>query len=145
MGSSGKPNNVAIVPASAAIASDTNASPSAAATASAAPIPVVATKLVLIGTDPTDARITRDGVDLGSPPVGLQVPEGQTSNITVTRLGFVSQTLSIDSSSPKQLVKLAPNVKAASTHSHPKSGSNPGTQTQAPIDGFSDPFLNPKH
>ncbi len=144
MGTNGKRNNVAIVPASAAIAGDTTMT-SPSATASAPVTDATPTKLVLIGTDPTDARITRDGVDLGSPPVALQVPQGQTINITVTRLGFASQTLSIDSSSPKQLVKLAPNVKAASTHgTHPKNG-NSGTQTQAPLDGFNDPFLNPKH
>jgi len=126
-----------IAPASAGlIASETASSaPSTSRAVSEAP-----TKLVLIGTDPSDARITRDGTDLGSPPVGLQITVGQSVSITVSRLGFVSQTLTIDSSSPKQLVKLTPNVKAAG--SHPPHGRNNGNQT-APtsMDGFSDPFL----
>lgn len=140
--SGNKTRNVAIAPASAAISSEV-ASASPAVSASAPIADTTPIKEVLIGTDPTDARITRDGADLGSPPVAIRVPDGQTIKITVTRLGFVSQTLSIDSSSPKQVVKLVPNVKAASNHgSHPKNGGgSTSTQTQTPMDGFSDPFL----
>jgi serine/threonine-protein kinase len=148
--SGNRKTNGTIASASAAIASDNaSAAPPSSATPAATSSSTSDTaqaKLVLIGTDPTDARITRDGVDLGSPPVALQVPDGKTISITVTRLGFVSQTFSIDSSSPKQLVKLVPNVKAAGNHgAHKNGGGSSTTQTQAPIDGFSDPFLTPKH
>jgi serine/threonine-protein kinase len=141
--SGNKRPNVAIVPASAAISSEAaSALPTMSATTTAPIANTAPTKLVLIGTDPTDARITKDGVDLGTPPVAIQVPVGQSVNVTVTRLGFVSQTLSIDSSSAKQVVKLVPNVKGPSGHApHPKNSGGSTTQTQAPIDGFSDPFL----
>ncbi|MEO7109231.1 MAG: serine/threonine-protein kinase [Polyangiaceae bacterium] len=142
-----KTTSVAVVPASAAIASETPGARASASASATAPIAAATpSTLVLIGTDPTDARITRDGTDLGSPPVAVEVPQGQSINITVTRLGFVTQTLTIDASSPKQLVKLTPNVKASTSHGgHPRNSGGSGSQAQAPIDGFSDPFLTPKH
>ena len=113
------------------------------ATASAATLPPSAatttetpSKLVLIGTDPVDAHVTKDGTDLGTPPVGLQVPIDSPVTITVSRSGFVSQTILIDSRSPKRLVRLQPNVKAATTKPHATSTPQHGID-----DGFTDPFL----
>ena len=127
---------VSITPASAstfvASAAATSLPPASAATSAEAP-----SKLVLIGTDPLDAHVTKDGTDLGTPPVALEVPESASVTITVSRSGFVSQTLVVDSKSPKRLVKLVPNVRSATTKSH----TSTATHGSGIDDGFADPFL----
>ncbi|HEX7667558.1 MAG TPA: serine/threonine-protein kinase [Polyangiaceae bacterium] len=96
------------------------------------------TKMVLIGTDPVDAHVTKDGTDLGPSPVALEVPIDGKISIVVARSGFASQTLDVDTTQPRRLVKLAPNVKQAGGGHHPTTN---GTKPPDNMDGFSDPFL----
>ena len=131
-----EPSPLTIAPASAstfiATASAATPPPASAATTE------TPSKLVLIGTDPVDAHVTKDGTDLGTPPVALQVPLDSPITITVSRSGFVSQTLTIDSKTPKRLVKLVPSVKATTTKPHATSTAQHGGGID---DGFTDPFL----
>ncbi|MGH7283006.1 MAG: protein kinase domain-containing protein [Polyangiaceae bacterium] len=131
------PSPVTITPASASTFVG-KVPPTILPPASAGTTNEVPSKLVLIGTDPLDAHVTKDGTDLGTPPVALEVPESSPVTITVSRSGFVPQTLEVDSKAPKRLVKLVPNVKAATTKSHSTSTQSHGTGID---DGFSDPFL----
>jgi len=132
-----QPSPVTITPASAStfVGSGSSASlpPASAGTIAETP-----SKLVLIGTDPVDAHVTKEGTDLGTPPVALEVPVDTPVTITVSRNGFVSQTIVVDSKSPKRLVKLVPNVKASTTKPRGTSGAQHGGGID---DGFSDPFL----
>ncbi|MEO8800929.1 MAG: hypothetical protein ABI551_23760, partial [Polyangiaceae bacterium] len=96
------------------------------------------TKMVLIGIDPVDAHVTKDGTDLGPSPGAIEVPVDGKINVVIARSGFVSQTIDIDPSQPRRLVKLVPNVKPTSGTRHPTTN---GAKAPDNMDGFSDPFL----
>lgn len=96
------------------------------------------TKMVLLGTDPVDAHVTKDGTDLGPSPIALEIPVDGKANVVVARSGFVTQTLDIDSSQPRLLVKLVPNVRPQTGTRHPTTN---GPKPPDNMDGFTDPFL----
>ena len=131
-----------------AIVANANVAPPASASVvapepSAAPLPVaIPTKQVLLAVQPVDAKVTRDGVDLGGAPIALALKPGETATIVLSRPGYKEQTLTLDGSDPKVLVKLVP----ASSPRGPRRPSQP-SQPSSPSTGigdFQDPFLNKK-
>jgi serine/threonine-protein kinase len=110
---------------------------------SAALIPVAsaatpAMHTILVSVTPADATITRDGQDLGTSPVALQLADGAIAALVVSKKGFKTANVPVDTSQPKVSVKLewafggggagpAPAAK-------PKGGGGGG------IDDVGDPF-----
>jgi tRNA A-37 threonylcarbamoyl transferase component Bud32 len=78
----------------------------AAPVPSAPPPAVVEPKHVLIATEPLDAHVFRSGVDLGSPPLTVDVMPGQIAEIEIRREGYKPQTKTLDGTQPKVTLKL---------------------------------------
>ena len=99
-------------------------------------------KQVLVAVEPNDAKVARDGLDLGGAPIALALKPGETATLMVTRAGYRPQTVVLDGSVPKLVVRLAYEApaakkgpaapKVAPTHAPPPTGI--GTD-------FQDPFL----
>jgi eukaryotic-like serine/threonine-protein kinase len=129
------PGNVVPPPVTAAAAIPTataTATQTATALPSAAPAP---THEVVVAVVPIDATVTRDGQDLGAPPVLLHLGDGETASLVITRKGYKTKTVPVDPAKPKLTVKLdrefgAP-VSGGAAPSRPQSGS---------IDDVGDPF-----
>jgi serine/threonine-protein kinase len=119
----------------------TPATPSASASATAsASAPATAPKQILLAVEPTDAKVTRDGNDLGGVPIALSLADGETATLVITRAGFKSQTITLDGTETRKLVKLVPAAAApakAKTSTAPAQQQGAGTS----VDGFQDPFL----
>jgi serine/threonine-protein kinase len=60
---------------------------------------------VAVATDPSDAKVLRDGNEL-KPPVLLELKDGETATLTISRPGWVTQTVTVDSTESSKLVKL---------------------------------------
>ena len=121
--------NVSLAPAVTAPAIVAPSAPSASAP------PVVESHEVLISAEPSDAKVTRDGTDLGALPTSLRVKTGEPVTLVVARAGFKTQSVVLDGTQPRMLVKLE-KVQAK-----PKPPSaRPAQPSSAPGD-FQDPFL----
>jgi tRNA A-37 threonylcarbamoyl transferase component Bud32 len=111
-----------------------------AQTAAPAPLPNVppppASKQVLLTVEPSDAKVTRDGKDLGSVPIAIDVADGEKATLIITRGGYKSQTITLDGTEPKKLVKLASAASAPAKPAPPKPGPKPSMGSD-----FQDPFL----
>lgn len=103
------------------------------------------TQLVLVGADPPDAKIARDGRDLGGAPVALRLLPDEQATLTVTRDGYKPLTVTVDSSQPKRVLRLTslpppaatgrtkPNAVSPSAHPHSvPSGTSSTTPSHAP-------------
>jgi serine/threonine-protein kinase len=109
--------------------------------ATLAPVPSAAPAMhqVLVSVLPVDATITRDGTDLGSSPVALSLADGATANLMVSRKGYRPQTVPVDTSQAKVVVKLdllpgaGPPVGAG-------AGPKPKPAGGGGIDDVGDPF-----
>lgn len=64
------------------------------------------TTQVVIAMTPLEARIFHKEKDLGSSPVIVQVPEGETWDLTVKADGYKDEVLKVDGSSPRMSVQL---------------------------------------
>ncbi len=96
-----QPRPVVSAPAAtgaSAVPSAVPAAPSASAAASA--------HQVLVSVTPDDATITRDGRNLGSPPVALALADGEAATLIISRAGYRSKTLAVDASEAKVAVRL---------------------------------------
>ena len=116
-------------------AAGVNAAPSA--TAAAEVKPVSETKEVVISVEPPDAKVTRDGADLGALPTSLHLKAGEIATLDIARAGYKAQTVTLDGSQPRMLVRME--------HVAPKPGrpaAKPAPQSGTPAVGdFQDPFL----
>lgn len=68
--------------------------------------PAAAISQVVIGIDPLEAHAFADGKDLGQAPVLLNIPTGETMMVEIRHRGHKTQTISVDGSEPKIVVKL---------------------------------------
>jgi len=97
-------------------------------TASAQPAPPpVEAKHVLVVTEPLDARVFRDGVDLGSAPLTVDVAAGQVAAIEIRREGYKPQTKTLDGSKQKVTFKLEkiPGARPRSGAGRPAADTEP--------------------
>lgn len=72
------------------------AAPSAGAMPATSGAPASAEKFVLVSVEPQDAKVSEDGIDLGSAPVMLRLKEGEQKTVTVSRAGFTSRSETFD-------------------------------------------------
>jgi serine/threonine-protein kinase len=88
---------------------------------------------VLVSVSPGDARITRDGTDLGPAPLVLHMADGETATLVLTRKGYKTKTVNVDSGALRQSLALDPALGPA---------PRPATATPAAggIDDVGDPF-----
>jgi hypothetical protein len=111
--------------------------PSATLAPVASTAPAV-THQVLVSVLPADATITRDGVDLGSSPVALSLADGTIAGLVVSKKGYATKNVPVDSSQPKVAIKLDPMMGPAAVGAgpapKPKGGGGGG------IDDVGDPF-----
>jgi serine/threonine-protein kinase len=63
-------------------------------------------KQVVIGVDPLDAHVFRDGQDLGTSPVMLEVEAGKPAELQIKLDGYKEAQLTLDGSIPRHTVKL---------------------------------------
>jgi serine/threonine-protein kinase len=125
----------------AAIVANANVTPpsaaSAAAPADSATAAPAATKQVLLAVQPIDAKVTRDGQDLGSSPIAIALKDGEVATLVAKRAGYRDQTIAVDGTQPKMLVKLAAVPAARGTGRGKAAPQQPSTG----IGDFQDPFL----
>jgi tRNA A-37 threonylcarbamoyl transferase component Bud32 len=100
---------------------------------SAAPAP---THEVIVAVVPMDATVTRDGQDLGAPPVLLHLGDGEAASLVVTRSGYKAKTVSVDPAKPRLTVKLdrEPGSRPSG------GGAGPAKPPGGGIDDVGDPF-----
>ncbi len=100
----------------------------------AASTPVSATRQVLVGVEPQDAKVSRDGADLGGAPIALELSEGEHAAITVARDGYKAQTVMLDGSQAKLVVKLVPAgaARAAPAPKAPTAPAAPRPKAETP-------------
>jgi serine/threonine-protein kinase len=103
---------------------------------SAAAVNAPAETEVVISVEPPDAKVTRDGRDLGALPTALRLKPGETAVLEVTHAGYKPQTVTLDGSQPRMLVRMervAPKAGKGPATKPPPQGGSPGD--------FQDPFL----
>ncbi len=140
--SSGKADTLAppLLPVTTASAGPSPAavSPSPAASLSAALDP---THEILVSVSPPDATISRDGRDLGQPPLALHLSDGETVTLLLSRKGYKPKTVTVGSGAPKQTFTLeAAGAAWKPVATKPSTGSSP----MGGIDDVGDPFTK-KH
>jgi serine/threonine-protein kinase len=76
------------------------------ATSARGDIAAAAVKQVMLAAEPLDAHVFRGDTDLGASPVVLEVPAGQIVEVEIRRNGYRSETLKLDGSTAREVVKL---------------------------------------
>ena len=107
--------------------------PAPAASAASA---TVETREVFLVVEPSDAKVTREGKDLGALPTSLHVKPGESVPLVVARAGYKTQTVTLDGSQPRMLVKL----ERAGGKPAKAPAARPAEGTPA-VGDFQDPFL----
>jgi serine/threonine-protein kinase len=116
-------------PVNAQPAASVNAAPSAAAES---------TTEVVLTVEPPDAKVMRDGADIGLLPTSLRLKPGEVAQLVVTRAGYKPQTVNVDGSIPRLVLKMD-REKVAKGPSKP-SNPQPAATPQG-VGDFQDPFL----
>jgi eukaryotic-like serine/threonine-protein kinase len=107
-------------------------SPSAVSEPAAAAL-APAMREVLVSVSPGDATITRDGTDLGPAPLVLHMADGETATLVLTRKGYKTKTVKLDSGAPRQSLALDPVAGPA-----PRPAA--ATPAAGGVDDVGDPF-----
>ncbi len=128
------PGSVVPPPVTAAATAIPSAPATATQTAAPSAAPA-ATHEVLVAVVPMDANVTRDGQDLGAPPILLHLADAETASLVVTRRGYKSKTVSVDPAKSRLTVKLDRDFGAA-----PAGGAAPARPPSGGIDDVGDPF-----
>jgi tRNA A-37 threonylcarbamoyl transferase component Bud32 len=89
---------------------------------------------VLVSVTPADATLTRDGQDLGGAPAALHLADGETAALVISRKGYRTKTVMVDSGSAKVVVALD------SAFGPPPRGPVGLRPSSAAIDDVGDPF-----
>jgi serine/threonine-protein kinase len=137
--------NATVAPPVVAPAAPPSAAPPSPAPSSAPSAPPVATTEVLVSVEPMDAKVVRDGADLGALPIALKMKAGEKASLVITRGGYRTQTVTVDGSQARVVLKMEragggsggrgkpAEPKGATPPPPPASGSG--------IQDFQDPFL----
>jgi serine/threonine-protein kinase len=89
---------------------------------------------VALAVEPLDARVYREGSDLGTSPVVLDIEEGKPIEIEIRREGFKSRTIQLDGTTPKASVKLERiPVARSGRRARPPSAAKQNTKKQPSI------------
>ena len=143
--SSAHPNVKAEGTGDIASAASTASGPSSVTTAP--PVAIPPPTLVLVVVDPTDAKVMRNGAEIGTAPIALHLAEGEVAGLTITRPGFATQTVYVDAKEPKKQVKLVSLGGPRSVVKPVGTGTKP-TTTAPPVspDGIVivDPWAKPR-
>jgi hypothetical protein len=67
---------------------------------------------VLVSVIPPDATITRDGTDIGGAPVALELEDGASAALVVSRKGYKTKTVTVSANEPKLTITLEGAVAA---------------------------------
>ena len=104
--------------------------------------PAPATHEVLVSVVPSDATLTRDGLDLGGAPVALHLEDKEVATLTVARKGFKTKTVSVDANTPKQTIVLESAYATApkSPKVAPSAAPPPPAPRPGGLDDVGDPF-----
>jgi serine/threonine protein kinase len=99
---------------------------------------------VLVSVVPADATISRDGKDLGQLPLALHLRDGESAALVISRKGYKTKSVAVDSGSARQAFTLDPMFvsaagKPAATTSKPAGGGG-----SFGIDDVGDPFAKKK-
>ena len=98
---------------------------------------------VLVTVVPLDATISRDGTNLGQPPLALELANGETAVLSVARKGYKTKSLTVRSDQPKVAVTLEPATPSPAVL-HPRMKATPVDEGRATpptsIDDVGDPF-----
>jgi hypothetical protein len=95
---------------------------------------------VLVSVTPADATISRDGRDLGQPPLALHLADSETATLVLTHKGYKTKTVAVGSREPKQAFTLESAAPPARPGGRPAAASGP----MGGIDDVGDPFTH-KH
>ncbi|MFO0678621.1 MAG: serine/threonine-protein kinase [Polyangiaceae bacterium] len=78
----------------------------------AAPTPAKSeSTTVLVGVEPSDARVARGKDDLGTSPIAVDVKKGESVELSFARPGFKAKKLRIDGTQSRVVVRLEANAK----------------------------------
>jgi eukaryotic-like serine/threonine-protein kinase len=126
-------DSVAVPPAVSAPPTVNTGTVGAVNSASTAP----ETTEIVISVEPPDAKVTRDGNDLGALPTSLRLKPGEVVVLEVTHAGYKTQKVSLDGSQPRMLVRMEHAAAKPGKPATPK----PAQQTGPAAGDFQDPFL----
>lgn len=85
---------------------------------------------VVVAVEPSDAQIFQNGEENGASPLLLQVPEGESIKLEIKRAGYKDQTVEVDGSKQKLVVKLEKAAGAGRPIARP--GPRPASQSPKP-------------
>jgi serine/threonine-protein kinase len=125
------PSGTAAAKATATATTTASATATAPAAASTAP---PALHEVLVSVVPLDAKLTRDGKDLGGAPLSLRLAEGERTTLVISRKGYKTKTISVDGTDSKVTVSLE------SAFGTPPRGGAGASKPGGGIDDVGDPF-----
>jgi hypothetical protein len=86
---------------------------------------------VVLAVEPLDAKVFAGEQDLGKIPVFVDVQDGKTVSVEVTRDGYLSQTLELDGSEGRLSIKLE-KEKAAPPPARAPRAPAPKARPKAP-------------
>jgi serine/threonine-protein kinase len=89
---------------------------------------LVVMRQVMLAVEPLDARVFRDGKDLGTSPLLLEIEEGKTIALEITRAGYKTQTIKVDGSEGRRSVKLE---RTAELDAKRSAGARPSSREKA--------------
>jgi serine/threonine-protein kinase len=107
---------------------------------------LVVMRQVMLAVEPLDARVFRDGTDLGNSPLLLEIEEGKKVALKIVRKGYETQTIEVDGSEGRRSVKLEREAAAAprraSTRSSRPAAKEDKTKTK-PKSGLGGEIVDP--
>jgi serine/threonine-protein kinase len=132
--SGAQPSTGIVVPATAVPAPSASAALAPVETIAPAAAPVAPTHEVIVSASPGDATVTRDGTDLGQLPLVLQLADGQSASLVITRKGYKSRTVKVTSAEPRVAFQLEP------TYTAPAPRAAAPARGGMAVDDVGDPF-----
>lgn len=94
---------------------------------------------IILGVDPTDARVYVDGKDMGTNPVKLDVPAGEKLKIVVKRSGYVTRKVSVSGDSDGTQITLRKRWVPPRRSVTKKAASNTAREPKKPTKAVAKP------